>query len=363
MFLRSMIVAAAAVLMLPSLALAQMSPGGYASMAGGVNLTSDSDITGTGINITADFDHGGVLAGAVGYKFPSGIRVEGEFSYRDNEVDSVSGVTTGSGNVNSFAFMGNVLYDIGNARVVPYIGAGIGLARIGFDAVSPVGASVVDDSDTVFAYQGIAGLAMPINDLVALTLDYRYFATSDPGSATNAGVSVEGEYANHSIMLGLRFSFGTPKPAPQPVAQPAPASAPAPKPVARPKPAPKPAPKPVAKPRPAPKPQVRSFIVFFNWDKSDITPEADRVLRQAADYARTGGITRITLTGHADRSGPVRYNMRLSMRRANSVKRTLGRLGISAKNMALFGRGEAQPLVPTPDGVREAQNRRVEIMF
>ncbi len=359
MSMRSAILAAVAALMLPSLALAQMPPGYYASMASGLNATADSDITGTGIALTTDFDHGWGLAGAVGYKYRSGLRVEGEISYRDNEADSVGGSAASSGDVTSFGFMANVLYDFGNGKIVPYIGAGIGLARVSFDAISPVGGSTVDDSDTVFAYQGIAGVAMPLNDLVALSLDYRYFATADPDFTTGSGTGVEGEYANHTIMVGLRFSFGAPRAAPKARAQPAPAS----KPMARPKPAPAPKPKPMAKPRPAPKPVTRSFLVFFDWDKSDITPEANRVLRQAAANAKTAGITRITLTGHADRSGPARYNMRLSLRRANNVKRTLRGLGVPANSMAVIGRGETQPLVPTPDGVREAQNRRVEIVF
>ncbi|MEE8515291.1 MAG: outer membrane beta-barrel protein [Alphaproteobacteria bacterium] len=357
--MRSAILAAAAALMLPSLALAQMPPGGYASMSGGINLTNDSDITGTGINLTADFDNGWGLAGAVGYKYPSGLRLEGEISFRDNEVDSVSGVTTGSGDVSSFGFMANVLYDFGNGKIVPYIGAGIGLAHVSFDAISPVGGSVVDDSDTVFAYQGIAGLAVPLNDLVALSLDYRYFATADPDTTTDSGTNVEGEYKNHTIMVGLRFSFGAPRPVPKPMAQPMPA----PKPMAKPKPAPAPPPPPMAAPMPAPKPMTRSFLVFFDWDKSNITPEANNVLRQAAANARSAKVTRITLTGHADRSGSKRYNMRLSLRRANNVKRTLRGLGVPEKNMAVIGRGETQPLVPTSDGVREAQNRRVEIVF
>ncbi len=359
MSMRAAILAAAAALMLPSLALAQMPPGYYASMAGGANLTTDSDITGTGINLTADFNNGWGLAGAVGYKYRSGLRVEGEISFRDNEADRVGSSTTNNGDVHSFGFMGNVLYDFGDGMIVPYIGAGIGFANVSFDAITPVGGSVVDDNDTVLAYQGIAGLAVPLNDLVAISLDYRYFATMDPDFTTDSGTSVEGEYANHTFMVGLRFSFGSPKPAPSPVAQPAPP--PRPKPVARAKPAPAPAPAP--KPRPAPKPMTRSFIVFFDWDKSNITPEANRVLRQAAANARTGGVTRITLTGHADRSGPVRYNMRLSLRRANSVKRKLRGLGVPVKSMVVIGRGETQPLVPTPDGVREAQNRRVEIVF
>jgi len=133
-----------------------------------------------------------------------------------------------------------------------------------------------------------------------------------------------------------------------------------------PTPIPAPTPAPVAKPKPKPKPAppiTRSFLVFFDWDKSDITPEARQVISQASANTRKAGITRITLTGHADRSGPERYNMALSLRRANAVKREMMRNGVAAKDIAVFGRGETQPLVPTPDGVREPQNRRVEIVF
>jgi hypothetical protein len=70
----------------------------------------------------------------------------------------------------------------------------------------------------------------------------------------------------------------------------------------------------------------------------------------------------VTATGHADRSGPEGYNMALSLRRANAVKNSLVRNGVPAASIAVVGRGESQPLVPTADGVREPQNRRVEIV-
>jgi outer membrane protein OmpA-like peptidoglycan-associated protein len=80
------------------------------------------------------------------------------------------------------------------------------------------------------------------------------------------------------------------------------------------------------------------------------------------DAFKTKGSARITATGHADTSGPENYNMALSLRRANAVKDALVREGVPATAIAVIGRGESQPLVPTADGVREPQNRRVEIV-
>lgn len=122
-------------------------------------------------------------------------------------------------------------------------------------------------------------------------------------------------------------------------------------------PAPAPAPAPAA--RPATPDQ--SFLVFFDFDRSNLTTEAMAVVRRAAESVRRGGVSRITVTGHADRSGSDAYNMGLSQRRANAVRDALVREGVPANQISTTARGESQPLVPTPDGVREPQNRRAEI--
>ena len=106
--------------------------------------------------------------------------------------------------------------------------------------------------------------------------------------------------------------------------------------------------------------QQGPFLVFFDWDKSVLTADAQRVLDQviARERNTTDGLH---LIGHADRSGPDAYNMKLSQRRADSVKAYLVRNGIAANRITTEARGERDPLVQTADGVREPQNRRVAI--
>ena len=132
-----------------------------------------------------------------------------------------------------------------------------------------------------------------------------------------------------------------------------------------PAPPPPPPPAPVAKPmpKPAPPPPPRSFIVFFDWDRAAIRPDAQRILEAAASYSKQRGLSKVNLEGHADRSGKANYNMGLSKRRADAVKAALVKLGLLAGNISVTARGESEPLVSTADGVREPRNRRVEITF
>jgi OmpA-OmpF porin, OOP family len=111
-----------------------------------------------------------------------------------------------------------------------------------------------------------------------------------------------------------------------------------------------------AEPAPAPGP----FLVFFDWDRSDLTADARKVLDEviAREHNSDEGVH---LVGHADRSGPDNYNVKLSQRRANSVKTYLTSHGIAAHRISTEARGERDPLVQTADGVREPQNRRVSI--
>ena len=165
-------------------------------------------------------------------------------------------------------------------------------------------------------------------------------------------------------MLGLTWRLGNsrrPAPPPARVAAPAPVIAPAP----ATEPAPVIVPAPVPEPAPAPQPVVMPgpFLVFFDWDRAEIRGDARRIIAAAAKAARRGSITRIEAIGHADRSGPEDYNLALSKRRAAAVRAELVRNGIDAREIVVRGLGETSPLVSTPDGVREPQNRRVEIIL
>jgi outer membrane protein OmpA-like peptidoglycan-associated protein len=105
------------------------------------------------------------------------------------------------------------------------------------------------------------------------------------------------------------------------------------------------------------------FIVFFDWDKSAITAEAASILDNAANAYATTGQARVQLAGHADKSGSDQYNVGLSQRRADAVKAYLAGKGVPDSAIVTEAFGESRPLVDTADGVREPQNRRVEITF
>jgi OmpA-OmpF porin, OOP family len=124
-------------------------------------------------------------------------------------------------------------------------------------------------------------------------------------------------------------------------------------------------------PPPAPPPPLpvaagpvgaRVFTVFFDWNRSAVGPAAAAILQQAAATYRAGGVVSIQVTGHTDTSGSVRYNQRLSERRAKNVSDALVHLGVPAQTIVFGGVGENDLAVPTPDSVREPRNRRVTIV-
>ena len=130
-----------------------------------------------------------------------------------------------------------------------------------------------------------------------------------------------------------------------------------------PPPAPPPAPAPFVEAPPPPAPIVtpREFMVFFDFDRSNLSPEAREIVAKAVDAAKQTGAVRIMVTGHTDTVGSRRYNQALSERRAAAVKREMMRDGFNGTMIATAGRNFSDPLVPTGPGVREPQNRRAVI--
>ncbi|MBT8427610.1 MAG: OmpA family protein, partial [Erythrobacter sp.] len=105
------------------------------------------------------------------------------------------------------------------------------------------------------------------------------------------------------------------------------------------------------------------YIVFFNWDESDITPEAATILDNAVSAYANCGTASVMLAGHTDTSGSTQYNMGLAQRRNSSVRDYLSARGIPDGRISSEAFGESQLRVPTADGVRELQNRRVEVTY
>jgi iron complex outermembrane receptor protein len=110
-------------------------------------------------------------------------------------------------------------------------------------------------------------------------------------------------------------------------------------------------------------PAPKSYLVFFDFNKSDLTSQAQQIVDQAASNAGPAKVTRLTVTGHTDTVGSDAYNMRLSRRRAESVAARLEKDGIPSSEIEIVAKGKRDLLVPTADGVREPQNRRVQIVY
>ena len=105
------------------------------------------------------------------------------------------------------------------------------------------------------------------------------------------------------------------------------------------------------------------FIVFFDWAKPEINRDAAAILDKVAEAYRRQPGARLGVTGHSDRSGGAAHNLRASRIRAEAVRDLLAGRGIPRAAMSVRAYGETWPIVPTEDGVREVQNRRVEIRF
>jgi outer membrane protein OmpA-like peptidoglycan-associated protein len=137
------------------------------------------------------------------------------------------------------------------------------------------------------------------------------------------------ESRNQSFLLGLRYAFNAAPAAPAALAAPV---------------------------------AARSFLIFFDWNLAELTARARQIIGEAAEASRAQP-ARIEVAGHADRSGTPQYNVALSRRRAETVAEELIRRGIARQDISITAFGETQPLVATAEGVREPQNRRVEIIL
>ena len=150
------------------------------------------------------------------------FRLEGEFSYRKNDLDAVDvktltvagvvftalGTAALEGDTSSLGFMANGWYDFDTGTPwVPFVGAGVGVAKINIDIESVAGITTIyDESDTVLAFQVGAGVGYNVTPKTTVSLSYRFFGTADP--EFDDGVDkIDAEYFSHNVMVGLLFRF------------------------------------------------------------------------------------------------------------------------------------------------------------
>jgi OmpA-OmpF porin, OOP family len=334
-------------------ALADPTTGLYGTVGAGVSFVQDitpheqpnetSDVA-----TTTSFKTGFRTTAALGWGFGNGLRSELEVGYAASDVDT--SFLSNNGRITQFTVMGNMLYDFDTGTAwTPHVGAGIGIGddRIG-GMNTPVGIQPIDVHSHVFTYQAIAGIEYAIAPQLKLGVDYRYLGSGDvsvsPGSVPASPHGADFNIDSHNILLTLRLDFGSPPPPPAAIAPPPPTPMPA--------------------PAPAPHVEVqRAFQVFFDFNKSDITAAAAKVIQAAADNVKAGHVTQIVVTGHTDTVGSAQYNQGLSERRAAAVRTQLVADGVAANGISTRGVGKTGLLVPTADGVREAQNRRAEIVL
>jgi OmpA-OmpF porin, OOP family len=347
------------------MAQAQPVTGLYVNAEGGLDFQEPVNL-----NLRNQVSHGqyqtnlgyGGLAG-VGYGFGNGFRVQLEANVFTAKIKSINSqanpdfvgiLANGHGSELKYGPMiaGYYDFDVG-FPIYPYVGAGVGYEIV---ALSPAAQSTnagvftrVGGSKGSFDYMGSVGLAYPLPSVpgLSLTVEYRFMGITGnhnynvaiiapSGLAFNGRVKFKSEYDN-LLMVGLRYQLFTPPP-----------------------PAPAPAPAPMAAPAPAP---AKTYLVFFDWDRYNLTPRATQIIAQAASDSHTVQTTTIAVSGYTDTSGTPTYNQGLSIRRAKAVAAQLVTDGVPASEITAQGFGDTNLLVPTGPGVREPQNRRVQIVL
>src|SRR5208282_3102447 len=295
--------------------------GGWTSLNSQSVSTSSVSFTGPGggtfsapgLSGTPNTNSGFNVGARGGYQWGP-WRFEEEYSYRNNQLSSLNlnqfGFTTngsrGQGQTTSNAIMTNVIYDFTVGwPITPHIGAGIGAVEvidsasrnsftlhnpIGFPinpssplSVAPqtFGGTLISGSTWNFGYQAIAGLRYNFSPSVAFDLDYRFLGSTSSTVNNNArfpfpngtggtnccrGSTFTEQYRSNNVVASVTMKFGVPE----------------------------------APPPPLPPPPPKVFLVFFDWDKYNITPEGEKIIELAAQQYKAGGAVKLQVTGYTD---------------------------------------------------------------
>ncbi|MFZ4762889.1 MAG: OmpA family protein [Alphaproteobacteria bacterium] len=351
-FIHSMLLGSAVLLTAGSAVQAQDYPTWYGRVDATHNFVNDAKFgTGAGKG-SAKFDSSWGAEGAVGYDYGNNWRTElaiGQVQADANRND-VGTALSGDATINTAMFNSYYDFDIGSP-FKPYVGLGLGVATADLGSLNTGKGSILTDRNTGLAGNILAGVNVTMTQQWSMNIGYKYLQTGlykDEGRPNG----LKEDLHVHQALVGLTYRFSAP-PTTTPAVKPVVAAAPV-------VPAPQPKVQPPVQAEPA---KPVKYTVFFDFDQSNITPQARQILDQAALNAKSGKITHIDLIGHADTSGGVQYNQKLSEKRAVAVANYLAGKGVAKKEMSVSGKGKSQPLVPTADGVKEPQNRRVEIGF
>lgn len=328
--------------------------GWYIGLEAGANWVDDwgsvaTPRGGTAGAAEASFDTGWAALGSVGYAFAGNWRGELELGFRENELSQTTPGTLlwDEGRLREMTAMANVLYDLDlTDRIFLSLGAGAGADRA--EITDRRAGALYSEENWNLAYQGIAGLNFALGGRTSVFLNYRYLRVGNPefdmrqqyagGTAALQPYALDGDdFAKHAVTAGLRYALNDPGPSMAEMTPPPP-------------------PPPVEPAAPA-----RQFIVFFGYNKYNLTSAGQRVVTEAVRAVQETGAATVLITGHTDTMGSPDYNQRLSMRRANAVKSELVRQGVSAAAISATGKGELELLVQTNDNVKEPQNRRATI--
>lgn len=197
----------------------------YLSLNAGTNISMDANVDVAsipGVEFETSQDSGSVLTGAVGYSFPSGIRLEAEMSSRKNDYQDItvtaattligaalSAKTALSGKVSTTGFMANAALDFKNdSRVQPFVMGGLGMAKVTIDNATAASTVLVNDEDYVFAFQFGGGVDVIATENVSLGLQYRFFGSTDPEFiGTDTTTELTTENLHHSFMAGFTYRF------------------------------------------------------------------------------------------------------------------------------------------------------------
>ncbi|HYD24135.1 MAG TPA: outer membrane beta-barrel protein, partial [Croceibacterium sp.] len=257
---------------------------GYFGADMGVVVKNDIDVAISGTQDAAQIesDLGWELGGFLGYDFGM-IRAEAEVAYRETDADNIVSTVRGipyftatpvtgtfspiAGELQLTTAMVNAMFDIGGNDGIGFsAGVGAGHAWVDTQFSGAVGPGYLDDKDHDWAWQAIAAVRFPVTDEAEIGLKYRYLNTRQFELTDTSGRANAFEIESHSALVTFIANLGgaAPPPPPPPPAPPPPAPPPPPPPA--------PAPRPVAQCNQGP------YIVFFDWDKSDITPEAAGIL-------------------------------------------------------------------------------------